>query len=44
MNAAEARLRFETENKIENVDADELYRYDQERHQSFINQRAWLKE
>jgi len=44
MNAAEARLRFESENKIENVDADALYRYDQERHQSFINQRAWQKD
>jgi len=44
MNSAEARLRFETENKIENVDADALYRYDQERHQAFCNQRAWQKD
>lgn len=40
----DARMRFETENKIETVDPDELYRYDVDRHQSFINQKPWLKD
>jgi len=40
----DARKRFEAENKVETVDPDEIYRYNQERHQSFINQRPWQKD
>jgi COP9 signalosome complex subunit 5 len=40
----DARRRFEAENKIETVDPDEIYKYNQERHQSFINQRPWQKD
>jgi len=42
--SAEARKRFEAENKIATEDPDQIYKYDEQRHQSFVNQRAWQKD
>ncbi len=44
LSSQEARKRFEVENKITTEDPDQLYKYDVDRHQAFINQRAWTKE
>ncbi|KAL6072091.1 proteasome regulatory particle subunit RPN11 [Balamuthia mandrillaris] len=39
-----ARKRFESENKIEEVDPDQIYKYDEARHRSFVSQAPWKKD
>lgn len=40
--SADARKRFELENKIENADA--VYKYDAAAHQALCSQKPWAKE
>mmetsp|Transcript_20539 Transcript_20539/g.28821 ORF Transcript_20539/g.28821 Transcript_20539/m.28821 type:complete len:335 (-) Transcript_20539:73-1077(-) len=40
----DARKRFEAENKIENVDADQLYKWDNSNYQAFLSTRPWAKD
>lgn len=40
----DARKRFEAENKIENVDADQLYKWDNTNYQAFLSTRPWAKD
>jgi len=40
----DAKKRFESENKVEEVSSDQLYKYDEERHQSFTSQKPWTKD
>lgn len=42
LSSADARKRFEVENKVE--DADHIYKFDVEKHQAWVNQRLWQKE
>lgn len=44
LSSADARKRFEAENKIITEDPDQIYRYDVDKHQGWVNQRLWQKE
>jgi len=41
---ADARKRFEAENKITTEDPDQIYKFDCDKHQAWVNQRLWTKE
>jgi len=44
MTSQDARMRFEAENKIETVDPDEIYKFDQEKHSATCAGKPWLKD
>jgi len=41
---ADARKRFEAENKITTEDPDQIYKFDCDKHQAWVNQRLWTKD
>jgi len=42
--AEEARKRWELENKIESIDADKLFKYDNKQYQAFLSTKPWTKD
>jgi len=42
--AEAARRKFEAENKIESIDADQLYKYDNKQYQAFLATKPWTKD
>jgi hypothetical protein len=42
--ASDARKNWETANKIENVDGDQLYHYDSQKYNNSLSARPWTKE
>jgi COP9 signalosome complex subunit 5 len=42
--AAAAQKKFESENKIESIDGDALYDYDNEKYQRFLSTKPWTKD
>lgn len=39
-----ARKKFEADNKIESIDADQLYKYDNKKYQEFLSTKPWAKD
>jgi COP9 signalosome complex subunit 5 len=42
--AEQAKKKWETENKIESLDADLLYKYDQQKYNAYLNSKPWTKD
>jgi len=40
----DSKKRFEVENKIESISGDQLYKWDNEKYQSFLNSKPWMKD
>jgi hypothetical protein len=39
-----ARKKWEAENKIESIEGDQLYAYDNQKYQSYLSTKPWTKE
>jgi len=39
-----ARKKFESDNKIESIDSDQLYKYDNKKYQEFLSTKPWTKD
>jgi len=39
-----ARKKFENDNKIESMESDQLYKYDNKKYQEFLNTKPWVKD
>jgi len=39
-----ARKKFENDNKIESMDSDQLYKYDNKKYQEFLSTKPWVKD
>jgi len=40
----DAKKKFESDNKIESIEADQLYKYDNKKYQEFLSTRPWTKD